>query len=74
MVTKNWTSKVGLSIFPNNAHEAFLLINGEISQKKFQHSRKNACCHFSAFEFKFWVAKMSGFKKAKPGALFTMLT
>jgi hypothetical protein len=23
MVTKNWTSKVGLSRFPNNAHEAF---------------------------------------------------
>jgi hypothetical protein len=31
MVTKNWTSKVELSRFPNNGHEAFLLINGEIS-------------------------------------------
>jgi hypothetical protein len=40
MVTKNWTSKVGLSRFPNNAHEAFLLTNREISQEKFQHSRK----------------------------------
>ena len=34
MVTKNWTSKVGLARFPNNAHEAFLLTNGEISQEK----------------------------------------
>jgi hypothetical protein len=34
MVTKNWTSKVGLSRFPNNAHEAFLLTNGVISQEK----------------------------------------
>jgi hypothetical protein len=40
MVTKNWTSKVGLSRFPNNAQEAFLLTNGEISHGKFQHSRK----------------------------------
>jgi hypothetical protein len=30
MVTENWTSKVGLSRFPNNAHEAFVLTNGEI--------------------------------------------
>jgi hypothetical protein len=28
MVTKNCTSKVGLSRFPNNAHEAFLLTKG----------------------------------------------
>jgi hypothetical protein len=34
MVTKNWSSKVGLSRFPNNAHEAFLLTNGEIPKKK----------------------------------------
>jgi hypothetical protein len=40
MVTKNWTSKVGLSRFPNNAHKAFLLTNRDISQEKFQHSRK----------------------------------
>ncbi len=30
MVTKNWTFKVGLSRFPNNTQEAFLLTNGEI--------------------------------------------
>jgi hypothetical protein len=32
MVTKNWTSKVELSRYPNNAHEAFLLANGEIEK------------------------------------------
>jgi hypothetical protein len=47
MVTKNWTSKVGLSRFPNNAHEAFLLTNGEISQEKFQYSRKKCMLQFS---------------------------
>jgi hypothetical protein len=31
---EHWTSKEGLSIFPNIAHEAFLLTNGEISQEK----------------------------------------
>jgi hypothetical protein len=45
MFTKDWTSKVGLSRFPNNAHEAFLLTNREISMEKIQHSRKNACCN-----------------------------
>jgi hypothetical protein len=34
MVTKKWTSKVGLSRFSNNAHKAFLITNGEISQEK----------------------------------------
>jgi hypothetical protein len=34
------TSKVEISRFPNNAHEAFLLTYGEISPGKFQHSRK----------------------------------
>jgi hypothetical protein len=34
MVTKNWTSKDELSRIPNNAHEAFLLTSGEISQEK----------------------------------------
>ena len=29
MVTKNWTNKVGISQFPNNAHESILLINGD---------------------------------------------
>jgi hypothetical protein len=33
MATKNCTSKVGLSRFPNNAHEAFLLTNREISKE-----------------------------------------
>jgi hypothetical protein len=46
MVTKNWTSKVGLR-FPNNAHDAFLLTNRDISQEKFQHSRKKCMLRFS---------------------------
>ena len=47
IVTKHWTSKVGLSRFPNNAHEAFLLINGEVYKEKFQHSRKKGMLQFS---------------------------
>jgi hypothetical protein len=39
-VTKNWTSKVGLSRFQNNAHEAFLLTNREISQEKMSTFKK----------------------------------
>jgi hypothetical protein len=39
-VNKSWTSKVSPSRFPTNAHEALLLKNGDISNKKFQHSRK----------------------------------
>jgi hypothetical protein len=35
MSTKNWTSKVRIWKFLNNAHEAFLLTNGEISLKNF---------------------------------------
>ena len=34
MVTKNWSSKVGLSRYPNNAHEPCLLIKGDISKEK----------------------------------------
>ena len=34
MVTKDWSSKIGLSRFPNNAHEPLLLIKGDISQEK----------------------------------------
>jgi hypothetical protein len=37
MVTKNRTSKDGLSRFPNNAHEAFLPTNRDFPEK-------NACC------------------------------
>jgi hypothetical protein len=40
MVTKNWTSKVLLSRFLNNAHEAFLLC----SQRK-RFLRKNVNIH-----------------------------
>jgi hypothetical protein len=40
MVTKNWTSKVGLSRFPNNAHEAFLITKGEISQENISTFKK----------------------------------
>ena len=40
MVTKNWTSKFGLSRFPNNAHEAFQLVNGEISKEKISTFKK----------------------------------
>jgi hypothetical protein len=36
MVTKNPISKAGLSRFPNNAHEDFLLTNGEIFPGKSQ--------------------------------------
>jgi hypothetical protein len=46
MVTKNWTSKVGLSRFPNNAHEAFLLTNGEISQEKISTFNKKCMLQF----------------------------
>jgi hypothetical protein len=35
MVTKNWTSTVGLSRVPNNGHENFLLTNGDFSWKNF---------------------------------------
>jgi hypothetical protein len=45
MVTKNWTSKVGLSRFPNNAHEAFLLTNEDFPRKNFNIQEKYACCH-----------------------------
>jgi hypothetical protein len=45
IVSKNWTSKVGLSRFPTNAHEVFLLTNGEISQQKINIQEKNACCN-----------------------------
>jgi hypothetical protein len=41
MVTKNWTFIVGLSRFPSNAHEAFLLTNGEICQEKILSRKKN---------------------------------
>ena len=41
MVTKNWTSKVGLSRFPNNAHETLLLIKGDISKEKTTTFKKN---------------------------------
>jgi hypothetical protein len=41
MVTKNWTNKVGLSRFPNNAHESIQLINGDISQEKPMTFKKN---------------------------------
>ena len=34
MVTKNWSSKVGLSRFPNNAHEPCLHTKGDISKEK----------------------------------------
>jgi hypothetical protein len=34
MLTKNWTSKVGVSRFLNNAQKTFLLTNREISQEK----------------------------------------
>jgi hypothetical protein len=44
MVTINWTSKVGLSRFPNNAHEAFLLTNGKISQEKISTFKKKMHC------------------------------
>jgi hypothetical protein len=47
MVTKNWTSKVGLSRFPNNALEDFLLTNEEISQEKVSTFKKiyiYTCC------------------------------
>jgi hypothetical protein len=47
MVTKNCTSKVGLSRFPNNAHEAVLLTNGEISQKNFNIQEKKCMLLFS---------------------------
>jgi hypothetical protein len=40
MVTKNWTSKVGLKRFPNNALEAFLLTKREISQEKISTFKK----------------------------------
>jgi hypothetical protein len=42
MLTKNLTSKAGLARFPNNALGDILLTNVDISNKKCQHSRKNA--------------------------------
>jgi hypothetical protein len=40
MVTKNWTSKVGLARFSNNAHEALLLTNGDFPGKNFNIQEK----------------------------------
>ena len=34
MVTKDWTTNVGLTRFPNNAHRPILLMNGDISQEQ----------------------------------------
>jgi hypothetical protein len=34
IVTKKWTSNVGLSRFSNKSYEASLLTNGEISNEK----------------------------------------
>jgi hypothetical protein len=45
MVTKNWTSKVGLSRFSNNAHELFCSQTVRFPRKTFQHSRKKM--HFA---------------------------
>jgi hypothetical protein len=45
IATKNCTSKVGLSRFPNIEHKAFQLTNGEILNEKFQQSRKNTHCN-----------------------------
>ena len=36
IVTKDWTSSIGLSRFPNNAHDAIKLVTGDISQDKIQ--------------------------------------
>ena len=41
MVTKDWSSKIGHSRFPNNAHEPILLIKGDISQEKPMTFKKN---------------------------------
>ena len=41
MVTKNCISKVGLSRFPNNAHEPILLMKGDISQENTKIFKKN---------------------------------
>jgi hypothetical protein len=38
--TKNWKSKVGLSKFPNNMHEAFLLTNERFPRKNFNIQEK----------------------------------
>ena len=47
MVTKNWTSNVGLLRFPNNAHKPLLLIKGDISlQKNYAIQEKLAWCHY----------------------------
>jgi hypothetical protein len=40
MVTRNFNAKDGLTIFPNNAHEAFLLTNGDISQENYNIQEK----------------------------------
>ena len=34
MVTKDWSTKIDLSRFPNNAHESLMLIKGNISEEK----------------------------------------
>jgi hypothetical protein len=34
MVTKDWTTNVGLARFPNTAHKPILLMNGDISQEQ----------------------------------------
>ena len=41
MVTKDWSTKIGLSRFPNNAHEHLRFIKGDISQDKTMTIMKN---------------------------------
>ena len=40
MVTKDWTTNVGLARFPNTAHKPILLMNGDISQEQVAHFKK----------------------------------
>ena len=41
MVTIDWSTKIGLSRFSNNAHEPLMLIKGDISQEKSMKFKKN---------------------------------
>ena len=41
IVTKDWRTKIGLSRYPNNAHEPLLLNKGDISQRKTITFKKN---------------------------------
>ena len=55
MVTKDWSTKIGLSRFPNNAHEPLLLTKNTFLKEKEWHSRKICMLPLSQY----WINSLS---------------